>query len=83
MVATGDDLRTREAQLDEQRKLMKQLEGELRDFATAYEVVKAERNKTHGQIQLLTQLGAELQEKGRILANEMEVLRSSAETKDK
>lgn len=48
----ADHLRTQEGEEGEQKKRLRELEGQLRDFAEAYEVVKAERNKTHAQIQV-------------------------------
>ena len=48
----ANHLRTQEGEEGEQRKRLRELEGQLRDFAEAYEVVKAERNKTHAQIQV-------------------------------
>ena len=46
------------------------------------QIVKAERNKTHAQILLLGQVGAELSEKTKILANEIEILRTASDTKE-
>lgn len=49
---------------------------------TPMQIVKAERNKTHAQILLLGQVGAELSEKTKILANEIEILRTASDTKE-
>ena len=46
------------------------------------QIVKAERNKTHAQILLLGQVGAELSEKTKILANEIAILRTASDTKE-
>lgn len=46
------------------------------------QIVKSERNKTHAQILLLGQVGAELTEKTKILGNEIEILRTSSDTKE-
>ena len=48
----ADHLRTQEGEDREQRKRLRELEGQLKDFAEAYEVVKAERNRIHAQIQV-------------------------------
>lgn len=48
----ADHLRTQEGEEREQRKRLRELEGQLKDFAEAYDVVKAERNRTHAQIQV-------------------------------
>ena len=48
----ADHLRTQEGEEREQRKRLRELEGQLKDFAEAYEVVKAERNRIHAQIQV-------------------------------
>ena len=47
------------------------------------QVVKAERNKNHTHTQALQQIKAEFIEKLMILANETEILRTSAQSKDK
>ena len=51
-------------------------------LSVCVQIVKAERNKTHAQILLLGQVGAELNEKTKILANEIEILRTSSDTKE-
>lgn len=48
----ADHLHTQEGEEREQRKRLRELEGQLKDFAEAYEVVKAERNRIHAQIQV-------------------------------
>lgn len=47
------------------------------------QVIKNERNKTHSQILVMQQVSAELAEKSRILANEIDILHSVAAEKDK
>ena len=45
--------------------------------------MKAERNKTHSQILVLQQIGAELAEKSKVLKNEIEILRTTADEKER
>jgi hypothetical protein len=48
-----------------------------------YQVVKNERNKTHSQILVMKQLSAELEDKSKILSNEVDILHSKIEDQDK
>ncbi len=45
--------------------------------------MKSERNKTHSEILYMTQGIAEQEEKAKIIANEVEILRSVVEEKEK
>ena len=47
------------------------------------QVVKNERSRAHSQILVMQQVGAEMNEKSKILANEIEILRSVSQQKDK
>ena len=55
----------------------------LEDFAKLYDVIKNERNKCVNLIQTSTQRAAEMQEKIKILQNEIEILRTAASAKDR
>jgi len=55
----------------------------LEDFAKLYDVIKNERNKCVNLIQTSTQRSAEMQEKIKILQNEIEILRTAASAKDR
>lgn len=47
------------------------------------QVVKNERNKTHSQILVMQQVTAELADKSKILANEVDILHSKIGDQDK
>ena len=55
----------------------------LEDFAKLYDIIKNERNKCVNLIQTSTQRAAEMQEKIKILQNEIEILRTAAAAKDR
>ena len=55
----------------------------LADLAMLVQVVKNERNKTHSQILVMQQVNAELADKSKILANEIDILHAKAVDQDK
>ncbi|KAL5481265.1 hypothetical protein EMCRGX_G021396 [Ephydatia muelleri] len=79
----ADEIRTKEGHIGEERKKLRELDALLKDYGEAYDVVKSERNKIHSQIQLGTQLAAELREKIRMLQGEMAILQSTTQSKEK
>ena len=55
----------------------------LKDFAKMYDIIKNERNKIVNLIQTSTQRAAEMREKIKILQNEIEILRTAVNNKDR
>ena len=60
-----------------------EMQQRLKEFAKLYDVIKNERNKIVNQIQTSTQVSAEMREKIKILANEMEILRTAVAQKER
>lgn len=60
-----------------------EMQQRLKEFAKLYDVIKNERNKIVNQIQTSTQISAEMREKIKILANEMEILRTAVAQKER
>ena len=65
------------------KKKYQEIAQRQKEFCTAYEVVKNERNKYVNQIQTCSQNLSEMKEKLKILQNEVEILRMDAASKDK
>jgi len=59
------------------------MQQRLKEFAKLYDVIKNERNKIVNLIQKSTQTSAEMKEKIKILANEMEILRTAVSQKER
>ena len=59
------------------------MQTRLKEFAKLYDVIKNERNKIVNLIQTSTQISAEMREKIKILANEMEILRTAVSQKER
>ena len=55
----------------------------LEEFAKLYDIIKNERNKCVNLIQTSSQRAAEMQEKIKILQNEIEILRTAATAKER
>lgn len=60
-----------------------EMQQRLKEFAKLYDVIKNERNKIVNLIQTSTQISAEMREKIKILANEMEILRTAVSQKER
>lgn len=60
-----------------------EMQTRLKEFAKLYDVIKNERNKIVNLIQTSTQISAEMREKIKILANEMEILRTAVSQKER
>lgn len=73
-----EELKIKELQIAEQRKKHGEMLVKLKDFAKRYDVVKNERNKCVGLIQMSYQKAAEMREKIKILQNESEILRNAS-----
>merc|ERR1719248_540734 len=68
---------------DDLRKKHQEFSQRQKEFCTAYEVVKNERNKYVAQIVSSSQQLSEMKEKLKILQNEVEILRMESQMKDK
>jgi len=77
------ELRQRDLVLQDHKKRCFEVQGQQDDFAKLYDVIKNEKNKYVHLIQASTQKAAELREKLRVLANEVEILQGSATQKVK
>ncbi|CAH8497403.1 unnamed protein product [Schistosoma turkestanicum] len=77
-----DDIKSKELQINEYEKSLYGTQKKLKDFAQLYETVKEERNNCLGFIQLANQHIQELNEKIRISANEIEILKNNLAHKE-
>merc|ERR1712142_299172 len=77
------ELRHRDLVLQDHKKRCFEVQGQQDDFAKLYDVIKNEKNKHVHLIQASTQKAAELREKLRVLANEVEISQGSATQKVK
>ncbi|XP_038067979.1 coiled-coil domain-containing protein 146-like [Patiria miniata] len=78
-----DDLKAKDLSIIDNKKKYQEMMIRLRDFAKMYDVIKNERNKCVNLIQASTQKAAEMREKIKILQNEIEILRTSCQTKER
>ncbi|CAF1640442.1 unnamed protein product, partial [Adineta ricciae] len=67
----------------EHQKRIVDLEIQLKEFATMYDVIKNERNKCVNSIQVNHQKANEMREKIKLLENEIEILRTKLSTLEK
>jgi len=79
----GEHVRVKELIIVDLKKKRKETLHRLRDFQQLYDLVKNQRNKFVNLIQASSQSIAEMKEKLKILANEVEILRSESNNKDK
>jgi len=77
------ELRQRDLVLQDHKKRCIVVQAQQYDFAKLYDVIKNEKNKYVHLIQASTQKAAELRDKLRVLANEVEILQGSATQKVK
>lgn len=78
-----DEVQMKELEEFDLKKKHQEIAQRQKEFCTAYEVVKNERNKYVNQIQTCSQNLSEMKEKLKILQNEVEILRMDAASKDK
>ncbi|XP_015758024.1 PREDICTED: coiled-coil domain-containing protein 146-like [Acropora digitifera] len=78
-----EDLKTKNLSIQDSAKKFAEMQHRLADFAKLYDVIKNERNKCVNLIQTSTQKAAEMREKTKILQNEIEILRSKVNAKDR
>ncbi|EDO49671.1 predicted protein [Nematostella vectensis] len=78
-----EDLKTKNLNIQDSAKKYAEMQHRLSDFAKLYDVIKNERNKCVNLIQTSTQKAAEMREKIKILQNEIEILRSKVNAKDR
>ncbi|XP_070559070.1 coiled-coil domain-containing protein 146-like [Ptychodera flava] len=78
-----EDLKTKDLAILDNKKKYKEMTVKLKDFAKMYDVIKNERNKCVNLIQTSTQKAAEMREKIKILQNEIEILRTSSNAKER
>lgn len=78
-----EDLKTKNLSIQDSVKKYAEMQHRLADFAKLYDVIKNERNKCVNLIQTSTQKAAEMREKIKILQNEIEILRSKVNAKDR
>ncbi|KAG2460072.1 CC146 protein, partial [Polypterus senegalus] len=69
--------------IEEHKKKFQEVQARLKVFAKMYDIIKNERNKCVNLIQTASQRTAEMQEKCKILENEIEILRTKAVNKDR
>jgi hypothetical protein len=77
------ELKQKELTLHDHKKRCLEIQCKQDDFAKLYDVIKYEKNKYVHMIQSSTQKAAELRDKLRVLANEVEILQGSATLKTK
>merc|ERR1711990_854044 len=77
------ELKQKELTLHDHKKRCLEIQCKQDDFAKLYDVIKNEKNKYVHMIQSSTQKAAELRDKLRVLANEVEILQGSATLKTK
>jgi len=75
--------KSKDLAINDHKKKNNEVQNRLQDFAKLYDIIKNERNKCVNQIQACTQKSAEMKEKIRILANEIEILRTTVTTIEK
>ncbi|XP_006816366.1 coiled-coil domain-containing protein 146-like [Saccoglossus kowalevskii] len=78
-----EDLKTKKLSILDNKKKYKEMTVRLKEFAKMYDVIKNERNKCVNLIQTSTQKAAEMREKIKILQNEIEILRTSSNSKER
>ncbi|XP_033110097.1 coiled-coil domain-containing protein 146-like [Anneissia japonica] len=78
-----DDLKAKDLAIIDNRKKHLEMMIRLKDFAKMYDVIKNERNKCVNLIQASTQKAAEMREKIKILQNEIEILRTACNAKER
>ncbi|XP_071960472.1 coiled-coil domain-containing protein 146-like [Antedon mediterranea] len=78
-----DDLKAKDLAIIDNRKKHQEMIIRLKDFAKMYDVIKNERNKCVNLIQASTQKAAEMREKIKILQNEIEILRTACNAKER
>ena len=78
-----EELKTKTMIEEDHKKKKREMEIKLADYAKVYDLVKNERQKCITTIQASTQKAAEMREKIKILENEIEILRSTVQTKEK
>uniref|UniRef100_F6ZCC7 Cilia- and flagella-associated protein 58 central coiled coil domain-containing protein n=1 Tax=Ciona intestinalis TaxID=7719 RepID=F6ZCC7_CIOIN len=71
------ELKSKQLVINDHKKKNIEVQVRLQEFAKLYDVIKNERNKCVNQIQACTQKSAEMKEKIKILANEIEILRTT------
>ncbi|KAJ1161711.1 hypothetical protein NDU88_002192 [Pleurodeles waltl] len=69
--------------LAEHQRKNQELQKRLKEFAEMYNIIRSERNKYVALIQTAGQRAAEMQEKIKILGNEIEILRTNALNKER
>ncbi|XP_028667475.2 coiled-coil domain-containing protein 146 [Erpetoichthys calabaricus] len=69
--------------IEEHKKKFQEVQARLKVFGKMYDIIKNERNKCVNLIQTASQRTAEMQEKCKILENEIEILRTKAVNKDR
>lgn len=72
-----NELRAKELSITDHKKKNTEVQLRLQESAKLYDIIKNERNKCVNQIQASTQKAAEMREKIKILANEIEILRTT------
>ncbi|CAK8672362.1 coiled-coil domain-containing protein 146-like [Clavelina lepadiformis] len=71
------ELKGKQLSINDHKKKNIEVQLRLQEFAKLYDIIKNERNKCVNQIQASTQKSAEMKEKIKILANEIEILRTT------
>merc|ERR1711892_94329 len=77
------ELKQKELMLHDHKKRCLEIQLKQDDFAKLYDVIKNEKNKYVHMIQTSTQKAAELRDKLRVLANEVEILQNNASQRTK
>ncbi|XP_065669149.1 coiled-coil domain-containing protein 146 isoform X2 [Hydra vulgaris] len=77
------ELRLKELSVHDHAKMYSDVHRRLGDFSKLYNIIKNERNKFVNLFQTSTQCAAELQERAKVLQNEVEILRNSAVEKER
>ncbi|RDD46769.1 Coiled-coil domain-containing protein 146 [Trichoplax sp. H2] len=78
-----EDLKIKDLAIQDAAKKNMEMQQRLKDFAKLYDVIKNDRNKCVNLIQTSTQRAAEMREKIKILQNEIEILRTSVNAKER
>ncbi|XP_069484152.1 coiled-coil domain-containing protein 146 [Ambystoma mexicanum] len=77
------EIKGKDVVIAEHHRKNQELQKRLKDFAELYDIIRSERNKCVSLLQTAAQRTAEMQEKIKILGNEIEILRTNATNKER
>ncbi|XP_053572509.1 coiled-coil domain-containing protein 146 [Bombina bombina] len=77
------EVKGRDLIIGEHKKRNQEVQKRLNEFSKMYNIIRNERNKCVSLILVATQRAAEMREKAKIIANEIEILRTNVALKDR